>query len=297
MLLEVENLTVQLPARSILTEISFTIASGQVVGLFGESGCGKTTLALSLLHLLPKPYTTTGIIRLQGAPISEWEKVRGARIAMVAQDPLLALNPVMRAADQIEEVRRAHPSRALPIAELFELVGLPESRRRAWPHELSGGERQRVLLAEALAARPDLIIADEPFTALDAPRVLELSALFRDLRAKLGTSFLLISHSPGVLSAAAETILVMYAGRIVERGLTEQVLGRPLHPYTAGLLHSLQPGPDGRFSSLAPSSKMPSPAGCPFEPRCDVRLDRCASAMPAVTAEGEHAVRCFQYAG
>src|SRR5579872_1694987 len=206
-LLQVKNLSVHLRGRSILAEISFSIAAGSIVGLSGESGCGKTTLALALLGMLPEFYQVAGAVRIEG----------GGWIAMAPQDPMLALNPVMRVRGQVEEVRRAHPDRAMNPAEAMALVGIPESRRDAWPHELSGGERQRVLLAQALVGRPALIVADEPFTALDASRVIELSALFRRLTEQAGTSFLLISHSPGVLRAAADEILMMYAGRIVER--------------------------------------------------------------------------------
>ncbi|HEV2448376.1 MAG TPA: ABC transporter ATP-binding protein, partial [Candidatus Sulfopaludibacter sp.] len=252
-LLQVSNLSISLKGRPIISDLSLAIAPATVTGLFGESGCGKTTMALGILRLLPPRYRVTGVVRLDGVdltglPERELERIRGARIAMVFQDSLLALNPVMRAADQIEEVRRAHPAQALPPGRLCDLAGLPESRRNAYPHELSGGERQRVLLAQALACRPSLVIADEPFTALDAPRVLELSALFRKLKQELGTAFLVIAHSPGVLAAVADEMLVMYAGRIVERGAARQVLRHPLHPYTAGLLRSLEPR-DGRLYS------------------------------------------------
>ncbi len=196
---------------------------------------------------------------------------------MVLQDPLLALNPVLRVGRQIDEVRRAHPGRAIPLDEVLSLVGLPASRRSAYPHQLSGGERQRVLLAQALTSRPSLIVADEPFTALDAPRIVELSALFRRLRDTLGTSFLLISHSPGVLAGVAGQMLVMYAGRIVERGDARQVLRRPQHPYTAALLRSFQPRGDGRLYSIPgnPPALAVRPAGCAFEPRCADRMDQC----------------------
>ena len=289
-LLQVENLSVDLRGRSILSEVSFSIASGSIVGLSGESGCGKTTLALALLGLLPgKLYRVAGAVRIEG----------GGWIAMAPQDPLLALNPVMRVCDQVEEVRRSHPKSALDPAKAMALAGVPESRRRAWPHELSGGERQRVVLAQALAGGPALIVADEPFTALDAPHVLELSALFRRLTEQLGTSFLLISHSPGVLRASAAEILMMYAGRIVERGPARPLLGKPQHPYTAGLLRSLEPRGDGRLYSLP--GNPPGCAGfdgCPFEPRCEVRMDRCASQMPPeVRMDEGRSVRCFQYAG
>ena len=303
-LLEVSRLSITLDGQPVVSDLSFEIAPGTTVGLFGESGCGKTTLALGILNLLrPDRYCIRGSVRLNGADLlrlseRELQAVRGARISMIFQDPLLSLNPVMRVSDQIEEVRRAHGREGLEAAEICELVGLAEPQRRAWPHELSGGERQRVLLAQALVSRPALVIADEPFTALDAPRVLELAALFERLRLRLGTAFLLISHSPGVLARVAAEILVMYAGRIVERGAPAEVLCRPLHPYTAGLLRSFQPH-DGRLYSVpgSPPRAGDAGAGCAFEPRCDERMERCRGETPGEETVGEaRSVRCFKYA-
>jgi ABC-type glutathione transport system ATPase component len=241
-LLQVRNLNVDLvaaggaagPAKPILSEVSFEIEPGTIVGLFGESGCGKTTLALALLNLLPPArYRVRGEVRMGGRNLLELtdrqlEGIRGAEISLIFQDPLLALNPVLRAGTQVSEVMRAHgggPNGA-SLQSLFQLAGLADWQRIAasYPHQLSGGERQRVAIAQALACQPALVIADEPLTALDAVRVVELAALFRDLRAKLRTSFLLISHSPGVMAVTADCVLVMRAGRIVERGAPRQVL-------------------------------------------------------------------------
>ena len=258
-LLEVRGLDVDLemPARAarILHAISFTIERGSITGLFGESGCGKTTLALALLGLLPAHYRVRGSIRLAGRElvgISEraLQPIRGSGISLIFQDPLLSLNPFLRVERQIAEVLRAHIRPASPEAvdALLEMAGLPAARvRRAYPHQLSGGERQRVAIAQALACRPPLIVADEPFSALDTTLAAGLADLFRQMRERLGTSFLIISHSPGVLARTAGQVLVMERGRIVECGHPEQVFRRPAHPYTAALLRDLPRLPQGPF--------------------------------------------------
>ena len=219
-LLEVRDLRIQLTGgREILRGASIEIPSGAIVGLFGDSGCGKSTLALSLLGLLPpQRYRVHGEILFGGHDLLNFSEpalaaVRGVQISMIFQDPLLALNPVLRIRTQLTEILRAHRASADP-AELLSLAGLAAPGRilDSYPHQLSGGERQRVTIAQAIACRPSLVVADEPFTALDAPRVVDLIALFRDLRTKTGTSFLLISHHRGVLAAAADKILRLQDG-------------------------------------------------------------------------------------
>lgn len=224
-LLQVRDLSVELGGRPVLSGISFEIPAGAIVGLCGESGCGKTTLALALMRLLAEPpYRLRGAIRFAGLDLAtlaerDLAPIRGGRIACIFQDPLQALNPVLSIGTQVSEILRAHHIARDP-AELLSLAGLPDPARilAAYPHRLSGGERQRVTIAQALAARPGLVIADEPFTALDAPRVVELAALFRRLREETGTSFLVISHSPGVLAITADEILRMHAGRLIPQG-------------------------------------------------------------------------------
>jgi ABC-type glutathione transport system ATPase component len=223
-LLEVRDLRIQLlPHRDILRGVSFDIPSGSITGLSGDSGSGKSTLALALLKLLPPTkYRVGGQVLLRGSDLLSrderaLESVRGAQIALIFQDPLLALNPVLRVRQQIVEILRAHQIQGDP-AGLLELAGISAPARilAAFPHELSGGERQRVTIAQAIACRPALIIADEPFTSLDAPRVVELAALFRRLRDRLRTSFLLISHHPGILAATADQLLLLRDGLMVQ---------------------------------------------------------------------------------
>ncbi len=302
-LLEVRDLTVLLDrVHPVVSQVSFDVPAGSTVGLFGESGCGKTSLALSLLRLLPEArYRITGSVRFAGTellslPERALEKLRGASISLLLQDPLLALNPVLRVRRQVAQVLESH-SITGNVEELFSLVGLGDTARigNSYPHQLSGGERQRVLLAQALACRPALVIADEPFTALDAPRVVELVALFHDLRQRLGTAFLLIGHSPGVLAAAAGHLLVMYAGEIVERGTPRQILDSPLHPYTAGLLQAFAGEGFTPIPGAAPGLEERG-EGCRFAPRCARRMERCDSHQPPeYTVEELRQVRCFLY--
>src|SRR5215472_12862823 len=225
-LLRVHDLHIEMAGdREILSGASLEIQPGAIVGLFGDSGCGKSTLALALLGLLPHAkYRIRGEILLRGQNLlamteREFAAVRGAQISIIFQDPLLALNPVLRVRTQLTEILQSHGVAGDPAA-LLTLAGLsdPDHILPAYPHQLSGGERQRVTIAQAFACRPPLVVADEPFTALDGPRILELVALFRRLRTDCGTSFLLISHSPGVLAAAADEIFRLHDGRLEPTG-------------------------------------------------------------------------------
>ena len=302
---------------SALQNVSFDVAAGETVGLLGESGCGKTTLALTLLGLLPRAgHVVRGAVmfhdtNLLGLSESELQKVRGAEIAMIHQEPGMALNPVIRVGKQVSEVLRAH----MPVTRqglkdetraLLEQVGFTADSCiwEAYPHQLSGGQRQRVAIAQAIACRPRLVIADEPTTALDIRTQLEILALFNSLREKLGLAILFISHDPGILSHVVERVFVMYAGRLVETGSTQQVLEHSLHPYTLALLRSRSPGPmrDSHKQPLEPIPGDPPdlsnlPAGCSFESRCQDRMERCRACQPGLfQAEPRHQVACIKYA-
>ncbi len=289
--------------------VSLTVRQGEVVGLVGESGSGKSTLARSLLGLTDPHRTRVegGRIVVDGADVTHlsaagWEHLRGHPVAMVFQDPLNFLNPVMRVGRQIgESIRRHDPTARVSarVDELLELVRLPVTCARAYPHELSGGMRQRVLLAVALGCRPRLLVADEPTTALDVTTQAEIMALLGDLCQRLGMAMLLISHDLGLVADVCERIYVMYAGRTVEWGVTRGVFGDAAHPYTVGLLQSACAGRNeaGRFVTIG--GEVPrltqQVTGCPFAPRCGFVLPECQR-MPdpsAVKGDGTHIVRCW----
>jgi peptide/nickel transport system ATP-binding protein len=297
-----------------LSSVSFELAFGEAVGILGESGCGKTTLALALLGLLPKgAVVQQGAIIFRGTNLltlseRDLQKVRGAGISLVHQEPGMALNPVLRVGDQVAEVLRSHKSLSAKQAReeskaLLAQVGFaPESRiDEAFPHQLSGGQRQRVVIAQAISCHPALIIADEPTTALDAVVQLEIIAQLQSLQQKLNLALILITHDPAVLALIAHRILVMYAGRIVEEGPAQQVLQKPLHPYTQGLLQcGLAAGdsPAQAYASIPgePPNLASLPAGCAFAPRCSERMDVCESRPPAeANPEKARRVRCFKY--
>jgi len=321
-LLSVRGLTVRYaavgePSHPALLRIEFDIRPGEIVGILGESGSGKSTLALSMLGLLPKSCDVTGAILFEGKDLlplseSEWEAIRGARIAMVFQDPGLSLSPVMTAGDQIAEVLRAHQphkakERRQQVEAILEDVGLSQVDRiyRAYPHQLSGGELHRVAIAQALACCPDVIIADEPTRSLDGTRQAEILELLGKTARKAGCALIFITHNPALLAGFADRVLVMYAGRIVEEGPVSQAFRRPLHPYTKGLLQlvpaSLQnpsrtreqhlPAIPGNLSD----SDHRSP-GCIFASRCPARTEVCQTESPLeVIPEEGRRVSCFNY--
>jgi oligopeptide/dipeptide ABC transporter ATP-binding protein len=293
---------------------SFSIGPGEVVGILGESGSGKSTLALSVARMLPvNARYESGAVLFRGrnllqATEKQLVSVRGAAIAIIWQDPALALNPVMRVGQQIAEVLRAHgwhdrQGRSRQVQESLTEVGFERTAEvaRAYPHQLSGGQRQRIAIAQALCCRPALVIADEPTSKLDAALQMEILALLARLRERHQTACLLISHDPAAFAGWADRMLVMYAGEIVEEGTREQMFNRPLHPYTQALVRLSA----ARFSQprqrLAVIEGEPVdlaclPPGCAFEPRCSERMQVCAGSHPSQSApEADRQVSCFKY--
>ncbi len=289
--------------------LSLRVYEGEVVCLVGESGCGKSVTALSILRLIPEPpgEIAGGSIRFRGTdllalPEREMRRIRGNRISMVFQEPMTSLNPVLTCGFQVEEVLRRHRKMKRRAArdesvELLRLVGIPDPAERAvdYPHRLSGGMRQRVLLAIALACRPDLLIADEPTTALDVTVQAEILRLILGLREKFGMAILLITHDLGVVAETADRVAVMYAGEIVEEGPVDRLFRSPLHPYTKALLASVPRGGKDEGPLRPVEGAVPSPcdlpAGCRFRPRCPVAIDRCAERHPELSPGG--GARCF----
>jgi len=303
------------PVRAV-NHASLEIHRGEVIGVLGESGSGKSTLASSLLRLLP-PHAQYdgGSVKFQGRTLltlteAELRRVRGKEISLISQDPALSLNPVIRVGDQIAEGVRAHVAmsgseRRQHVEELLRAVGFdrPPQIYSAYPHQISGGQRQRVVIAQAIACRPLLVIADEPTSKLDAALQAEILALLSEIRERDGTAFLLISHDPTIFPGLADRMVVMYAGRIVEEGKTQDVFRRPLHPYTQALVRLSE-----RYLVSAPANRMRFPvidgeapdltrigAGCRFEPRCPDRMQQCANCDPRETPGPSRRVSCFKY--
>ena len=315
-ILDIESLRMAYHARGAairaLEGASLQVGEGESVGLVGESGSGKSTLARAALGLLPENVARieSGRMTLAGRDVthlapSQWEALRGHPVAMVFQDPLSYMNPVMRVGRQIaESVVRHTPDLAVEprVRELLELVKLPASCAQSYPHELSGGMRQRALLAVALGCKPKLLVADEPTTALDVTTQAEVLALLRELRRELNMAMLLISHDLGLVAESCERIYVMYAGRTIEWGTTQQVFRESKHPYTQGLLEAAVAArnAEGRFHTIGgdPPNLAELIEGCPFAPRCEQAKAECRTRMPDptfVAAQPPHAVRCVLY--
>jgi peptide/nickel transport system ATP-binding protein len=295
-----------------LRGVSFAIDRGETVGLIGESGCGKSITALALMGLLPEGARVTGSIRLDGRELVGLDEatmctLRGRRIGMVFQEPMTALNPLHTVGHQIAEPLRLHlkvsASEARQRAlQLLERVRVPQAARRldSYPHQLSGGQRQRVVIAIALACGPDLLIADEPTTALDATVQREVLDLISELVAERGMGLLLISHNLAVVARAVRRLMVMYGGIVAEAGPTEGVFQRLAHPYTRALFKSRPRLGLPRGTRLATiAGRVPEladlPAGCPFADRCERVIDACRQAVPApVTVAAAHQARCIR---
>jgi oligopeptide/dipeptide ABC transporter ATP-binding protein len=317
-LLRVEALTTVFPGdhgpAAVVDGVTLAVDAGEVVALVGESGCGKSMTALSILRLVAPPgRVASGRILLGGEdllalPVSAMRRVRGKQIAMIFQEPGTSLNPVLAVGAQVVEAIRLHEdvSRAAArarVVELFEQVGIPDPRERldVYPHQLSGGMKQRVMIAMALAARPRLLIADEPTTALDVTIQAQILELLDRLRRELGMAVLLISHDFGIVNALADRVAVMYAGQIVEQGTRLDLLGGARHPYTAGLLRAM-PARATRGVRLAEiPGVVPAPdarpAGCRFSNRCPLAFEPCATLDPGwTTLSRSHATRCHAVA-
>jgi peptide/nickel transport system ATP-binding protein len=315
-LLEISGLTVGFATergpQRVVEEVSFSVSAGDMVGLVGESGCGKSVTAMAIMRLLPVPPARmeAGEIRFEGRDLLKLDEgamcdLRGNRIGMIFQEPMTSLNPTFTIGFQIDEVLRAHRSLSAASAraetiELLTRVGFGAAARRVdqYPHQLSGGLRQRVMIAMALACGPQLLIADEPTTALDVTIQAQILELLRRLQRELGMAILLITHDLGVIAEFAREVVVMYAGRIVEKAAVGPLFAHPRHPYTAGLLASIPRIADGRTRLPSIPGMVPQPTErgdyCSFAARCPRALDICRAERPplAPLADG-HLAACW----
>ena len=318
-LLEVNNLKTYFFSRAgvvkAVDDVSFTIKPGETLGVVGESGCGKSVTALSVMRLVASPpgKIVGGDIIFNGENVmdksmDELTELRGSKISMIFQDPMTSLNPVYTVGFQIAETVNRHRKdmsrdqawkRAV---EMLDLVRIPDAKRRAgnYPHEFSGGMRQRVMIAIALACNPQLLIADEPTTALDVTIQAQILELMKGLSKEFGTAVMLITHDLGVVAGTCEYVNVMYAGHIVESAPVKQIYETPAHPYTVGLLHSIPRLDDQRGIKLTPIGGQPPdllnpPPGCPYAPRCPRVQERCRRERPELmqVGRGEQVAACF----
>lgn len=314
-LLNIEHLTIEFDTetgtKKVINDLSLVIHSGESLGLVGEAGAGKTTTALSILRLLSdNAVCKSGTITYKGQDISklsikQMEALRGDKISMIFQNPLTSLNPVFTVGEQIAMVLRKH--RKLKDREamgeagkLMELVGIPQTRLKDYPHQFSGGMRQRIGIAAALACSPELLIADEPTTALDVTIQAQILELMKELQTKYDTSLLMITHNLGIIAELCRNVAVMYAGSIIEYGTVRQVFKNPLHPYTAGLLGAIPNLQDDKEwltaipGTIADPAKLPP--GCGFNPRCEGCKEICISKKPyLIEAEPGHFAACWNY--
>lgn len=309
-----ERLSFFTPAGEVkaLNDVSIQLKEGEVLGIVGESGSGKSVTAYSLMGLTAHPGKLLGgELQFNGHQIEtmtdkEMRKIRGNEISIIFQDPMTSLNPVYTIGNQITEVIRLHTDKDGKQAkararELLELVGInePDKRLKQYPHELSGGMRQRVMIAIALACEPKLLIADEPTTALDVTIQAQILELMIELKDKLGMAIIMITHDLGVVASMCERIAVMYAGRIVEYGTTDDIFYHPKHQYTKGLIRSIPRLDTKEHERLVPIEGTPvdllnPPEGCPFAPRCDAAMKICLREMPPVSTFGDvHYTQCW----
>ena len=300
-------------------DVSFDVRRGETLAIVGESGCGKSVSALSIMRLVPNPpgRIVGGSILLEGRDLlgldeAEMRKIRGNRISMIFQEPMTSLNPVIRIGDQISEAVRLHRTMTAREAwnqavEMLRLVRIPEPNRRAeeYPHQLSGGMRQRAMIAMALACRPALLFADEPTTALDVTIQAQILALVLDLQKELGMGLILITHDLGVVAQTAQRVIVMYAGKKVEEADVETLFANPRHPYTRGLMASIPAVPTGQARAEARLTEIPGtvpsltslPEGCAFAPRCSLAVERCRQEYPPLQQFGSnHLAACWRAA-
>ena len=317
MLLEVKDLTtyffIGAGVVRAVDGVSYDVREGETVALVGESGCGKTVSALSVMRLVAAPAgrIVAGQILFKGRDLLALDeegmrRVRGREIGMVFQEPMTSLNPVLSIGRQLTETVEIHlgmtPAQARARAvELLGLVGIPDPARRLaqYPHQFSGGMRQRIMIAMALSCNPPLILADEPTTALDVTIQAQILELMKDLSRRLGVAMLIITHNLGVVARYADRVNVMYAGKIIERGTAREIYANPRHPYTLGLLRSVPRLDEPRKSKLNPIEGQPPdlmrlPAGCAFSPRCRYAVDRCTSDVPPLLPVGDgHDAACW----
>ena len=295
--------------------LSFTVAPGETLGIVGESGCGKSVTALSIMRLLPAGLgrTVAGRVSFEGQNLLDLDEaamrgIRGNRIAMVFQEPMTSLNPVLTVGEQIAEAVMIHQGKSRAeawarAAEMLTLVRIPDAARRVkdYPHHFSGGMRQRVMIAMALSCHPQLLIADEPTTALDVTIQAQILKLMLELKASIGAAILLITHDLGVVAETCQRVIVMYAGRKVEEADVLDLFDRPLHPYTRGLMASIPRHRRGvaparrlqEIQGIVPNLRDPI-AGCPFAPRCPLATERCVAEAPPERAAGGHSVSCWE---
>lgn len=317
-LLNVSNLYVEYKTDDALVYalngVDLSVKRGETLGLVGETGAGKTTLAMSILRLLPKNVGSikNGSITFDGVNLLEEKeshmlRYRGKRISVIFQDPMTSLNPLKTVGDQVEEILKLHNDNGMSesqirerVDELFTMVGLPKERKGEYPHQFSGGMKQRVVIAIALACEPELLIADEPTTALDVTIQAQVLHLMRNLKERLGTSMILITHDLGIVAETCDSVAVMYAGEIVESGSIYDIFeGEQHHPYTEGLFGSI-PNLDEDVDRLSPIEGTPlDPSlqikGCRFADRCKYCMEKCRESAPDVVCNGSHCIRCHRY--